>query len=534
MSLLSPNLTFTLKSLLESIPAEEGLHPFQSRVTSFFENERVTGIAYDSRKIEKGNIFVCIAGEHVDGHDFIAQAVKAKASAVVVENIKAAPQGLLDSFPIICAPRTYRALALLATRFYGNPSKQLFMVGVTGTNGKTTVSHLVQEIMAHSERFNRAGLLGTLGYKGPDVEDYQKTAHTTPMALELQQILRAFVTDHYDSVVMEVSSHALEQDRVEGCDFDVAVMTNLTQDHLDYHKTMSHYFQAKAKLFASLETPEDASRPKPKKAVINLDDEYARQFISYCPTNVEVLTYGLEKDNVTEDSEQPQVRATDVHYAVHGASYRCITPVGEVNLKLKIAGQFGVYNSLAAVATGLAMDIPLETIRQALETVPGIRGRFEVVSESPAVVVDYAHTPDGLENVLSAARTILPNAEARLIVVFGCGGDRDASKRPKMGAIAEKLSDYIIVTSDNPRSEDPQQIISDILTGIQSYNPRKVLVEPDRRLAIQRAIDEAKGQDIVVVAGKGHEDYQILNNETIHFDDKEEVVNYLAQKTSST
>lgn len=517
---------FTLKEILSAISPDEHIRPFQSRVTKLAENDVVTGLAYDSRQIQKGNIFVCIRGEHADGHQYIADAVKAKALAVIVEDTKLVPPGLLDSYPIICAPKSYRALALLSALLYDYPARRMLMLGVTGTNGKTTVTHLLQQILIESERIERPVLLGTLGYKRPEDADYQKTAHTTPMALELQQLLAQFCDDGADAVVMEVSSHALDQDRVEGCEFDIAVLTNLTQDHLDYHKTMSHYFMAKAKLFESLKNPPDAYQSRPKKAVINLDDQYARDFMAVCPTNAQIMTYGIE-------AEEAQVRATNVSYAVHGASYTCMTPKGNFELKLKIAGQFGVYNSLAAVATALAMDIPLETIKKALEAVPGIRGRFEVVAESPAVIVDYAHTPDGLQNVLSAARTILSQG-GRLIAVFGCGGDRDASKRPKMGSISEKLADYVVVTSDNPRSEDPQQIISDILTGIESYNSQRFLVESDRRLAIQRALDEAKPSDIVVIAGKGHEDYQILKDQTIHFDDREAVQNYLASRTASS
>ena len=516
-----------LIDLVANLAEDENIRPFQSRAVQNFWDTTITGIAYDSRKVQPGNIFICIHGEQSDGHDYIPQAVKAKAAAIVVESTQKVPTGLLDTFPVFIAPKTYRALAVLSAKYYNFPGKPLFMIGVTGTNGKTTVTHLIQEMLVQANA-QKVGLIGTLGTTtggdnqlSPETPGYNKTNHTTPMALELQQILSQFQHDGIESVVMEVSSHALEQDRTEGCDFDVAVLTNLTQDHLDYHKTMNNYFKAKVKLFQQLSPKTD----RPKIAVLNLDDPYALQFKAECPTNVEVITYSIKNNDA-------MVRAENIQYAVQGAKYRCITPKGTIDIQLKLAGEFGVYNSLAAVAVGVGLNIPIEAIKSSLESVPGVRGRFEVVHQKPAVIVDYAHTPDGLQNVLSAAKTILPATHSRLIAVFGCGGDRDASKRPQMGRIAEDLADYIVVTSDNPRSEDPQQIISDILSGIRSFNPKKVLVEPDRRLAIQRVLNEAQPDDIVVIAGKGHEDYQILNTETIHFDDREEVQSFLQSKLS--
>ncbi len=496
---------------------EQDVRPFQSRVFQQYAGKPVKNITADSRKVEKGSVFVCLVGEHTDGHQFIGPAVKAGAVAIVVQNPRQVPDGLLDTYPILKAENTYLALSLLASRFYGKPGEKMQMIGVTGTNGKTTVTHLVEKILSLTGK--KVGLLGTLGFKGQGDDNYDDTKHTTPMAVELQALLARVHNDGYDSVVMEVSSHALDQERVNGCDFDLAVLTNLTQDHLDYHKTMSNYFKAKAKLFQSLRP----TASEPKSAVINLDDEYAQEFIEVCPTNVNVLTYSLSKP-------EAKVYAHDVNYTIQGASFRAQTPKGEIQLNLQIAGQFGVYNALAAVAAGVALDVPLDMIKQALESVSGIRGRFEVVSQHPPVIVDYAHTPDGLKNVLSAARIVTPEG-GRLIAVFGCGGDRDASKRPKMGAIAEQLADMIVVTSDNPRTEDPQQIITDILTGIERFQPERMVVDPDRKSAIHKAIDMARPNDIVVVAGKGHEDYQILADRTIHFDDREVVQEYIKSKS---
>ncbi len=499
---------------------EEDVHPFQKGVFQQFAERRVRHITADSRKVEKGSVFVCLPGEHTDGHQYIGPAIRAGAVAVVAQDIKRVPDGLFDTYPILRSNDTYKALAVLASKFYGKPGEKLQMIGVTGTNGKTTVTHLVERIL--SETGKKVGLLGTLGFRSSGQEAYDNTKYTTPMAVELQELLSKLCEEGYESLVMEVSSHSLDQYRVYGCDFDVAVLTNLTQDHLDFHKTMANYWKAKAKLFTSLKPTYD----RPKAAVINLDDTYAQKFIEVCPTNVDVMTYSLNNPDA-------RVRAEGVQYTIYGASFHCVTPTGALDINLKIAGQFGVYNALAAIATAVALKIPLEVVKSALESLTGIRGRFEVVAQHPAVIVDYAHTPDGLKNILNAARIITPQ-NGRLIAVFGCGGDRDASKRPQMGHIAEELADLLVVTSDNPRTEDPQQIITDILAGIERFQPERMTVDPDRKAAIHRAIDMARPEDIIVVAGKGHEDYQILADRTIHFDDREVVQAYIQEKTLGT
>ena len=304
------------------------------------------------------------------------------------------------------------------------------------------------------------------------------------------------------NVVMEVSSHALAQHRVDFCDFNGAVFTNLTQDHLDFHITMNNYFKAKAILFENLVAGDFA--------VINKDDEYSERFINAVSPTVSLYTYGIKND--------ADIKAKDVVFNHSGASFTCIVKDREYKVNLKMNGMFSVYNVLAALTTALALGMDIEKSIKTLEEIGGVAGRFEVIVNKPAVIVDYAHTPDGLENVLKAARDITPS-DGRLICLFGCGGDRDATKRPKMGAIAEELADVVIVTSDNPRSEEPQQIITDILAGLKSVN--EVIVEPDRELAIKEAHKIARENDVVLIAGKGHEDYQILANETIHFDDRE-------------
>jgi UDP-N-acetylmuramoyl-L-alanyl-D-glutamate--2,6-diaminopimelate ligase len=482
-----------------------------------WQGEAIHKIVSDSRKAAPNTVFVALIGTHSDGHDYIDQAIGKGCSAVVVQVGHELNSATLTHYTglVLEASNTYQAFAELSSQLYNEPGKQLRMVGVTGTNGKTTVTHLIQRIL--NEAGDSAGLIGTLGSKTTSNQDngYQASGHTTPMADELQSRLAAMRSEGLRSVVMEVSSHALEQFRVAGCDFQVAVITNLTQDHLDYHKTMDRYFEAKALLFRRLNV---VSAP-PKHAVINLDDAYGHRFAKAVPDGVTVWSYGLRHELAT-------VRATDINYDISGASYTVHTPQGQAKVRLMMAGEFSVYNSLAALASGLALGIPLERCVQALESTPSVRGRFEVVARQPYVIVDYAHTPDGLDNVLRAARKVTPDT-GKLWVVFGCGGDRDATKRPQMGRIAETLADRLVVTSDNPRTEDPQQILTDVLAGIERFDSARMQVEPDRRSAIRQALDGAQPDDVVVIAGKGHEDYQILKHETIHFDDREEVQTYL-------
>ncbi|HEY9745593.1 MAG TPA: UDP-N-acetylmuramoyl-L-alanyl-D-glutamate--2,6-diaminopimelate ligase [Oculatellaceae cyanobacterium] len=478
--------------------------------------QEVTGITNDSRQASAGMVFVALGGSRADGHQFLDNAVAQGASALVIEASRKKSIHLPQNVAVVSVPDTWKALAELSSVLHGKPGGTLHLVGVTGTNGKTTVTHLIQQIL--EDRSKKVGLIGTLGRKTTQQKAYDSTGHTTPMAHELQEILAEMRDEGNEYVVMEVSSHALEQHRVAACDFEVAVLTNVTQDHLDYHKTMEQYWKAKALLFRNLKT----GNAKQRAAVINLDSDYAREFIAAVPSGITLYTYAIH-------SPDANVRIENPDYSIAGSSFTVITPAGKENVKLKLGGEFSVYNALAAIASGLALGVPLADCVKSVERVPGIRGRFEVVSEKPYVIVDYAHTPDGLENVLNAARRVTP-AGGRLIVVFGCGGDRDATKRPKMGRIAERLADILVITSDNPRTEDPQQIITDIITGIQRFDSTRMVVNADREQAIHTAIDMAQPEDIIVVAGKGHEDYQILADRTIHFDDREVVQNYVKQK----
>ena len=431
--------------------------------TKNFNDVEIEGLSYNSLLTKARDLFICIKGEMADGHKYAKSAVEKGALALFCE-------------------------------------KEL---DITGTNGKTTVTHLLQRII--EENSEKCALIGTLGYKFSSADSYKEAKHTTPQPPELQRDLRLMADKGIKNVVMEVSSHSLEQKRVGCCDFDGAVFTNLTQDHLDYHITMRNYFKAKAILFENLK--EGAF------AVINADDEYAADFISIVPKNVKLLTYGVKKD--------ADVVAKEIDFSVDGAKFTVEFQGNTEKMNLHLNGMFSVYNALAAFTAALAMGIDYKIIINALENTKSVAGRFEIVSKKPLVIVDYAHTPDGLENVLNAARELTPKT-SKLICLFGCGGDRDTTKRPKMGKIADELSDKVVVTSDNPRSEDPQLIISDIMTGIRTVDTQRIFVEPDRGLAIKFLKSISNPEDVIVIAGKGHEDYQILKNETIHFDDREE------------
>ena len=470
------------------------------------KNTDVLGICYNSKIAKRGDIFVCLTGEHTDGHTWAKDAFEKGVEVFLVERELNLPvmQIVVDSTRMKIAP--------LAGIFYDFPSKKLNLIGVTGTNGKTTVTHLLQKI--YEENNQTCALIGTLGHKRNSADSYHDAAHTTPQAPELQKVIYTLLNEGIKNIAMEVSSHSLEQNRVGECYFNGAILTNLTQDHLDYHITMENYFKAKALLFSRLK--------KGDWAVINLDDEYAQKFISVLSGDVKLYTYSTKNTNA-------DFYAKDIKFDVEGANFVCCANNKEYDIKLKSSGIFSVYNALAAIAGAYAGGISIDVAKRALEKTSGVAGRFETVVRKPLVIVDYAHTPDGLENVLKAARSITPDG-GNLICLFGCGGDRDATKRPKMGKIAGQLADKVIVTSDNPRSENPDLIISDIMTGIEKVDPDRIFVEPDRGLAIKFILEIAKENDVVIVAGKGHENYQILKDKTIHFDDKEEVLKAFSVK----
>ena len=476
------------------------------------DNATITSISYNSQEIKQGDIFICLIGEKTDGHNFIKEAEEKGAVAILAQN------KIDTKLPVIYVKDTQIAIAELANLFYKEPSKKLRIVGVTGTNGKTTTTHLIQHIFENNRL--QTAIIGTLGTRETSISSYYDAKHTTPQAPDLQKQLAALVNKGFTHLAMEVSSHALSLHRVDKCSFTGAVLTNITQDHLDFHLTMDEYWKAKRKLFEML----NSSSHKNKYVVLNKDDDLYNEFAKAIDKNtVKVLSYGI---NNTADFQ-----AKDITFESSGISFILSSPSGNHKITSKLNGMFNVYNILASITVSFAEGIETNTITRAISTANEVPGRFQIIqakngSPIPLCIVDYAHTPDGLENILKAARLITEkrnnqNKKSRLLCMFGCGGDRDPTKRPKMGKIAEQYSDIVVVTSDNPRSEDPKQIISDILSGIN--NTSNIIVEPDRGSAIQTTISKANENDVIVFAGKGHEDYQILKDKTIHFDDREEI-----------
>ena len=458
--------------------------------------QEITGISCDSRTVHNGDLFVAVRGYESDGHRFISNAVANGAACVLCEQAPA------DSIAYVRVANTRRAQAVVAAAFYGHPADQMRMIGITGTNGKTTTTHLVKQIIEQVTGA-KVGLVGTIhNMIGDQVLPAERT---TPDAIALQKLFRDMVDAGCTYAVMEVSSHALVLDRVYGVQFEVGVFTNLTQDHLDFHKTMEEYCKAKALLFAQC-----------KKGVINLDDAYAQQMIemAQCP----VYTYSAGND--TADLVARNIRLN------HEGVRFCVLTIGRLEkTKLGIPGKFSVYNGLAAIAVAVQLGADLGAAAQALEHCNGVCGRAELVPTGKdfSVIIDYAHTPDALENILA---TISDFATGRVVALVGCGGDRDRTKRPLMGKIAAEMADFVIITSDNPRTEDPAAIIRDILPGMQGIKTPYTVIE-NRREAIFWAVQNAKPGDIILLAGKGHETYQIIGHEKLHFDEREIVAEAL-------
>lgn len=473
----------------------------------------VTGLSTNSHACKPGDLFLGMPGERVDGGTFWPSALESGAvAALVTPEALALTQAELEKHDgaeprIIPVADMTEACARVAAAFYGNPAQQLELVGVTGTNGKTTTTHLIEFLLSK----RAVALFGTLYARWPGFEE--TATFTTPFATDLHDKLAKAVKAGADIGIMEVSSHSLAQKRVLGCPFEVAAFTNLTQDHLDFHKDMEDYFAAKALLFGS-----DYLKGR---AVINIDDRYGRRLR-------DLLPYDRFWSYSTKD-ESADLRTYDMSYGPAGAKGMLHSPVGDAPFSLPLVGQYNVENMLAAVGAALHLGVDLQDIVRALPEFPGVPGRMERVEISPdqdiSAIVDYSHTPDSLENMLKAMR---PFVEGQLWCVFGCGGDRDRTKRPLMGEIAARLADRVIVTSDNPRTENPTRIIEDILKGI----PREAspLIIPDRAQAIRTAILQAEPGDGVAIAGKGHEDYQILGTEKIHFDDREQAREALKER----
>lgn len=456
----------------------------------------IRGLSYDSRKVEEGYLFVCIPGLVTDGHKFAGQAIANGVAAVVAEREIEVPEGVA----LLTVADCRNVLALLSSNFFRKPSADIRVVGVTGTNGKTTTTHLIQAILQESGK--KAGILGTLYARMNELE--KDLGRTTPESLEIEEFAQFVRENDGQYLVMEVSSHALDLGRVDCIDFDAAVFTNLTQDHLDYHKTMQEYKASKLKLFSCIAGQEG------KFAVVNADDPAAPDFIE--ASGPACYTYAIHNP--------ADVRAVNLESNLKGSRFTVQSEEGEFDINMKLIGLFSVYNALAAISFALKEGIESAVIKAALEKVEGVAGRFEQVEcgQNFTVVVDYAHTPDGLENILKTGREIVEN---RLITVFGCGGDRDRTKRPKMGKIAAQYSDFSIVTSDNPRSEEPEAIIDDILPGMNEIEDAHFAKIVDRRDAIEHAIRLARQGDLVIIAGKGHETYQLVKDQVLHFDDRE-------------
>ena len=460
----------------------------------------IKGLAYDSRKIKPGFVFFALQGQNQDGRQFIKDAVARGAVAVVSDQVAPVSHGTAI---IIRVSDPRQAMAALAAAFYNNPSASLQVVGITGTNGKTTVAFMVRDIFADNGR--RTGLIGTVAYEIGD--RVIPAGRTTPESVDLQNMLAQMVHVGCQSAVMEVSSHALIQKRVGGIDFDVVVFTNLTHDHLDYHVTMENYFQAKALLFRSL----SRCRKKPV-AVVNLDDPYGRELVRDVPLEADLITYAT--------GQEAAVRAVNLQITSAGSVFDVRSPWGEAQVKLKLLGHYNVSNALAALAAAGGAGMPLARAARVVSQMIAVPGRLEEISIVGGfqVFVDYAHTEDALHNVLSTLRAI---TSGKLIVVFGCGGNRDRKKRPLMGAVATCLADYVLLTSDNPRKENPIEIISQIRAGCKHSD--NVEIVEDRHEAIVRALSLAETGDVVLIAGKGHENYQEFTNTVIPFDDRQVV-----------
>jgi UDP-N-acetylmuramoyl-L-alanyl-D-glutamate--2,6-diaminopimelate ligase len=474
-----------LKDLLQHLHL---LVPYQGT------NPEITSIKNDNRKVQQGSLFICIKGYTVDGHDFAESAVKNGAVAVLAE------RSLPLSVPVIIVNDTMRAMAVLADAFYHHPTKNLHLIGITGTNGKTTTSHLIEKIF--SDVGKSTGLIGTMYTKIGNQKI--ETKNTTPESLVLQKGFRQMLVAGVDTAIMEVSSHALHMGRVHGCDYDIAVFTNLTQDHLDYHKTMEDYRQAKSLLFSQLGNTFDSN--KPKFAILNADDPASDLYRK--STAAIVYTYGIDNN--------ADFHARNIHMTSAGTSFEIGIKEMSYSIHIQLIGKFSVYNVLASIATAFVSGIPMDKIIESIQSVKGVDGRFELVNagQNFTVIVDYAHTPDSLENVL---KTIQSFADKKIFVIVGCGGDRDKTKRPLMAEIACRYATDPIFTSDNPRSEDPLTILKDMEDGVRG---KSYITIPDRKEAIVTAVSQAAAGDVILIAGKGHETYQIIGSNVYDFDDR--------------
>lgn len=482
-----------LKSLLKGLDYE---------VIKGNEESKVQNIRYDNRKIEQGDAFVCVKGFKVDGHSFIGDAIKKGAKTLIVQE----DVSVQEDITIIKVRDTRKALAIMSSNYFGNPKDKLEIIGITGTNGKTTSAFIIKSILEKAGFMT--GLIGTIAnYIGNKKVD---AVRTTPESYELHELFKNMVDAGVEYCVMEVSSHSLELDRVYGVQFEEGIFTNLTRDHLDFHKTFENYYNAKFKLFE-----------RSNHSIINLDDSYGANIVKDIEergVKTKVSTFSIEKES--------DFKAFEIKSHSNGSEFK-VNLEGIEEFSINIPGEYNIYNSLGCIICAYNLNIPMDKIKEGLSDVV-IPGRCELVAKEKnlpySIIIDYAHTPDGLENILSTVKAFTKN---RMISVFGCGGDRDKVKRPQMGKIGCELSDIAIITSDNPRSEEPMDIINDI---VKPLNYDNFIIEVNRKEAIRKAMNMALEGDVIVIAGKGHETYQILKDETIHFDEREVVYDILEGK----
>ena len=465
-------------------------------VSENLKNIEITDITCDSRKVIKGSAFICINGFNADGHDFALSAVDLGASVIIAQKPTGAPIEII-------VEDTHKAYAQMSANYFGNPSRCFKLIGVTGTNGKTSVTYMLKAII--ESKGYKTGLIGTI--QNIVGEKIIEAVNTTPDAYGLNKLFAQMRDAGCEYVIMECSSHALDQKRIYDLDFEVAAFTNLTQDHLDYHKNMENYLEAKSRLFSMC-----------KNAVINVDDDYGKRIADL--VNCNIMTYAVQDRAATYS-------ANGINMKPDGIEYEMVSDYTIKRIKLKTGGKFTIYNSLCAAVCAKALGFNEDEIASALDNMSGVKGRAEVVNTGKdfTVIIDYAHTPDGLENILSTFKEL---KRGRLVCLFGCGGNRDKTKRPIMGSIAAKLSDFVIITSDNPRQEDPNLIINDILVGIKNCKTPYVVIE-NRADAIKYAVQNARTDDIIVLAGKGHETYQILNSGKIDLDEREIIAEALKE-----
>lgn len=462
----------------------------------------INAMTIDSRKAGEGVLFVAIVGMTVDGHKFIPSAYEKGTIAVITEH---EIENIPDDMTVYQVESARDALAVMAANFYNSPCKELNMIGVTGTNGKTSTTYFIESVLNYINR--KTAVIGTVEIRiGGKKREIEFATSTTPDTIELNQMLRIMADEKCNDVIMEVSSHSLELKKVKDIDFKVGIFTNLTQDHLDFHKTMENYCAAKAKLFTMCEY-----------GVVNADDEWADKIME--TATCKMLTYSIEK--------QSDLQAKDIEYLMDRVHFTVNIKGEDVRFELMVPGRFSVYNALAAIGAMVSMGVDTADIKAGINNIKGVPGRIQNIPNDKGfnVIVDYAHTPDGLENIINAVREF---TKGRIITVFGCGGDRDRTKRPIMGRIVAELSDIPVITSDNPRSEEPEAILKEVEAGVKPVTCKYEMIV-DRKAAIKKAVEIAEKGDSIIIAGKGHENYQILKDKTIHFDDAEVAAEILGE-----